>query len=249
MDRVLLLSYLVCLAVLGPLDARAADPAAEALAAVREGHALLEKRRPAEACQAFRRAAELLPAWWIPHYERARCGRLVGDSYEDLLREIQAAAAAAPQSGVVHQLTGFIHEDAGKLDEAAASYRIAVRLDPELRDGRLRLAALELRAKRAPEARTLFEEVIERWPRSVQALSGLAEACERMGDRACTERALLRLTVVSSYPAQIYARLVALYRAAGLEKAEAAAERAWRTAAEGRPVEPPLAPALSDGTR
>lgn len=220
------------------------DLAREALEWVQRGQELLRVKHPLEACECFAHAALLLPTWWIPHFERASCGRLVGDPYDVLLGYAQQAVEHSPASGVAWELLGFIHEDAGFPERAEPAYARAEKLDPRLRGARLRLAFLDLGAGRAASAQHRFSSIRGEWPSSAQALSGLAAAATQNGDVVTAEEALLTLAVRSNYPASVYARLVALYRSVGDDGAARGAERAWRQAAKDRRVDPPLAPRL-----
>jgi len=216
------------------------DLAQQALEWVQRGQDLLRVEHPVEACECFAHAALLLPTWWIPHFERASCGRLIGDPYDVLVRYAQQAVDQSPASGVAWELLGFVHEDAGFPDRARPAYRKAAKLDRRLRGARLRLGYLELAAGRPATAQSHFAAVRSDWPTSVQALSGLAAAAAQAGDAPAAEEALLSLALRSNYPASVYARLVALYRKVGDGGAARAAERAWRQAATEGGVLPPL---------
>jgi tetratricopeptide (TPR) repeat protein len=216
------------------------DFAQQALEWVQRGQDLLRVQHPVEACECFGHAALLLPTWWIPHFERASCGRLIGDPYDVLVRHAQQAVEQSPASGVAWELLGFIHEDAGFADRARPAYQRAAKLDPRLRGARLRLGFLELGAGRPATAQAHFAAVRADWPTSAQALSGLAAAAAQAGDPALAEDALLALALRSNYPASVYARLVALYRSVSDEAGARLAERAWRQAAANGGVLPPL---------
>ena len=240
----------LCLAILAGLLASSrpaiaeGDLAVESLEWVKRGHQLLRVQRPKEACECFGHAALLLPTWWIPHFERASCGRVIGDPYEVLVRYAEAAATHAPASGVAWELLGYVHEDAGFPDRAAKAYERAVALDGRLREARIRLARFDLAEGRAAQARERFAAIRAEWPSDVRALSGLADAALALGEHAAAEEALLGLALRSNYPPPVYARLIALYRNEGEAGAARAAERAWQQAAAGRTVSPSLSPRL-----
>lgn len=223
----------------------AADAATLGLEAVRKGHALLRANRTREACAAFDRAASLLPTWWIARYERARCGRLLGHDFETLAPHVEAALKFAPANAMVHELAGFVHEDAGSLSRARDEYREALRLYPNLSGAARRFAWLELEAGDAAAALARFRDLLVRHPNDIQALEGIARAALATGDHAEAERALIRLGARSSYPAQALARLAELYRRLGKSGAAERVDRTWRTSLETGAPAPDLKPVLA----
>jgi chemotaxis protein methyltransferase CheR len=73
---------------------------------------------------------------------------------------VDEALAAAPSEPAVHTLDGFLHDLAGRGEEAASSYRAALYLDPALFQPRLLLADCLLRLGRRERAGHEFREVL-----------------------------------------------------------------------------------------
>jgi Tfp pilus assembly protein PilF len=73
---------------------------------------------------------------------------------------VDAALAADPSVAAVHALDGFLHDLAGRAEEAAACYRAALYLDPALFQARLLLADCLLRLGQRDRAEHQFREVL-----------------------------------------------------------------------------------------
>ncbi len=220
------------------------DPAAAAMLRVGQAHALNKAGEFVAACRAFDEAARLLPEWWIARYERARCGRLLGERPELVLAHARAVSEYAPDRGVGWELLGLILEDAGEVDAALVAYEQALKRDAGLFDVHARLGRHALKGKRYAAARRHFEELRLLRNDSVLALAGIAEAAWGAEDWAAAEEALLALANRSNYPAEEYARLIRLYQKVSHPAGATAARRAWRRALEGGGVTPPLEPQL-----
>jgi tetratricopeptide (TPR) repeat protein len=73
---------------------------------------------------------------------------------------VDEALAAAPSEPAAHTLDGFLHDLAGRAEEAATSYRAALYLDPALFQPRLLLADCLLRLGRRERAGHEYREVL-----------------------------------------------------------------------------------------
>lgn len=100
-----------------------------------------------------------------------------------LLLESDAAAAVAPLKKAVELLPGASRpryllgvalEQSGDLPESAEAYAAAARLDANDTEARTRLGGVDLKLHRAADAEKEFRLVLERQPKSVEALDGLA---------------------------------------------------------------------------
>jgi len=205
------------------------------------GHTLLRYGMFHDACAAYEGAVMALPTWWIARYERARCGRLVGDAPHVLLHHAQEALRYDPANAMVYELMGQLLEDTGDPAAASAAYERALQLNPHLEGPTLRLGFTYLALDRPAEAHAHLTRAAAKLPRDLRILSGLAAACGALGDHAGAERALLDWAYASLVPTRPLARLAALYSASGLAGAERWARDAWRRAAtgEGLPPRPP----------
>ena len=83
---------------------------------------------------------------------------------------------------------------AGRLDEAEASFRLAIDIDPAMVEAQSNLGVVLLRTERCDEARDHLEAMVLREPESEELWSNLGVARSRCGDpeeaRAAFERAL-----------------------------------------------------------
>lgn len=226
-----------------------AAPGAQAVAAqaaVQAGYEALDAGRPHDACAQFERAAREAPDWWIPYFERARCGRIVGDHLDDVLGALDAALRLEPHRGVLLHERGQVLEDAGRVEEAAGAYAEALRAAPRLHDARLGLARVDLGAGRFDAAQRGFALLLDGQPNLLEARAGLAESLLGLGDVAGAEQQFVVLCSASLAPATWLARLVDLYRRTGRPAAATLAYDAWREALTGRrgtcPVRPSLPP-------
>jgi chemotaxis protein methyltransferase CheR len=75
-------------------------------------------------------------------------------------RALDAALAADPSEPAGHLLDGFLHDLGGRTEEAAASYRAALYLDPSLFQARLLLADCLLRLGQRGRAEHQYREIL-----------------------------------------------------------------------------------------
>jgi chemotaxis methyl-accepting protein methylase len=86
--------------------------------------------------------------------------RLAANDLAGARRATAEALAADPSEPAVHLLEGFLHDLDGQTDEAAASYRAALYLDPSLYQARLLLADCFLRLGQRHRAEHQYREVL-----------------------------------------------------------------------------------------
>lgn len=79
------------------------------------------------------------------------------DEAAKILAEVQAAEPSEPAA---HGLEGFLHDLAGRMEDAVASYRAALYLDPSLFQARVLLADCLLRLGQKDRAEHQFREVL-----------------------------------------------------------------------------------------
>ena len=87
-------------------------------------------------------------------------GHLAGNRIEEAGRAIGQVLAVDPSEPAAHALEGFLHDVTGKTDDAVASYRAALYLDPELYQVRVLLADCLLRLGNRGRAEHQYREVL-----------------------------------------------------------------------------------------
>jgi tetratricopeptide (TPR) repeat protein len=105
----------------------------------------------------------------------ARAHARVGDS-ASALKSAQAAVQAAATSADAHESMGEALLVASKLDEAAASFRKALELDPKMTLARVRLASTLLAQGKAPEAVLEARKATEEDAKNAEAFGVLGTA-------------------------------------------------------------------------
>jgi chemotaxis protein methyltransferase CheR len=85
---------------------------------------------------------------------------LAGNRIDEAGRAIGQVLAVDPSEPAAHALEGFFHDVTGKTDEAVASYRAALYLDPELYQVRMLLADCLLRLGNRDRAEHQYREVL-----------------------------------------------------------------------------------------
>jgi chemotaxis protein methyltransferase CheR len=90
----------------------------------------------------------------------AAAGELAANRPDAARRAVEEALAADPSEPAGHLLDGFLHDLGGRTEEAAASYRAALYLDPSLFQARLLLADCLLRLDQRGRAEHQYREVL-----------------------------------------------------------------------------------------
>jgi chemotaxis protein methyltransferase CheR len=85
---------------------------------------------------------------------------LAGNRIDRAALAIDQALAADPSEPAAHALEGFLHDVAGRTEEAVTSYRAALYLDPALYQARLLLADCLLRLGQRERAEHHYREVL-----------------------------------------------------------------------------------------
>lgn len=85
---------------------------------------------------------------------------LAGNRIEEAGRSIEQVLAVDPSEPAAHALEGFLHDITGRTDDAVASYRAALYLDPELYQVRVLLADCLLRLGNRDRAEHQYREVL-----------------------------------------------------------------------------------------
>jgi chemotaxis protein methyltransferase CheR len=90
----------------------------------------------------------------------AAARHLAGNRIEEAGRAIEQLLALDPAEPAAHALAGFLHDVTGRTDDAVASYRAALYLDPELYQVRVLLADCLLRLGNRDRAEHQYREVL-----------------------------------------------------------------------------------------
>ena len=96
----------------------------------------------------------------VPERLQRAARQLAGNRMEEAARELAAVLESDPVEPAAHALKGFLHDLAGRTEEAIAAYRAALYLDPHLYQARLLLAEGLLRLGRRDLAENQFREVL-----------------------------------------------------------------------------------------
>lgn len=97
------------------------------------------------------------------------------------IEELQKKAASQPNDAAIHNDLANLLELAGRIDEAEATYRTALSIDPAFQTARLNLAMLLQETGRAREAKKELDRVIEAEPERAWAHYQLGVIAERAG--------------------------------------------------------------------
>ena len=85
-------------------------------------------------------------------YSRIAADHLARQEFDEAIASLKAAAEGNPESGPARIVLGTAYQIAGKLDDAAAQYRAAIRIAPGQPDGYAKLATLRLTQSRHADA-------------------------------------------------------------------------------------------------
>ena len=92
--------------------------------------------------------------------EAVKIGNLSGNRIAEASRAIEQVMAADPSEPAAYTLEGFLHDLSGRSDDAVASYRAALYLDPSLFQARVLLADCLLRLGHRDAARHQYREAL-----------------------------------------------------------------------------------------
>jgi putative PEP-CTERM system TPR-repeat lipoprotein len=175
------------------------------------GDAAAEKGDMAAARKAYERATELSGAEWHS-LDKLVTMDLDKKQVRQAVARVETALKQQPDSAPALLLAGKVYAAAGDVAKAESHLRRVI--DLELTDvtAYAALAGVYLAARRLPEARTEFERIAERRPRSVAPLTMIGIISEAMGDQpsaiAAYEKALgidARAATAANNLAWIYA--------------------------------------------
>ena len=111
----------------------------------------------------------------------------------------------------VHHNLGIVLRERGRHADALGEFRAAIKLDPAFGPARLLAGTSLLALARVREARLELERAVQLMPQEVVAQAQLADACQRLGDRACVADVYRRLVQIAPDNAEYAYRLGSAY--------------------------------------
>lgn len=164
---------------------------------------------------ALERLVRAHPTWELPRIELARLLLRAGGELERSGLHLEIAASLSPENPRTHYLRGTLHEERGEPDRALAAYQTALAYRSTYADAHRRLGALLLAKGDAFRAEHHYRLLARAHPEEVQSRLQLAEALEKQGRMADSERELLRLRAEQPRHVLVTRRLAALYERTG----------------------------------
>ena len=147
------------------------------------GVAQLEQFQHAEAAASFRKALAASPDLTVAKVNLAIALFNVPD-LEGAAPAAEAAVAALPNAPQPHYLRGLIAKAQNRMDDAAASFRRVLELDPNDVGANVNLGQLHTQERQYAEALALFRKALTVEPYNVTATYNLAMALMRSGATA-----------------------------------------------------------------
>ena len=196
---------------------------------MRSGDQLLRSDQVRSACNAYQKAHDALPTWWMPRLAIVRCGRITGVPNARLLQHAEYAVKARPQIAITHTEYGAVLEEAGRKAEAAKAYQAALRIDVRRFDARIRLGILLADLGQYKAAKRHLETIVRFRPREMRVLLALAQSHEGLGELNKAERTYQKIAQKTLYPAQGLARLIQFYERHGMDKKSSKAKKRFST--------------------
>jgi tetratricopeptide (TPR) repeat protein len=146
------------------------------------GVALLEQFKHREGAEEFRRALKLDPHNALAQINLAIALYNVPD-VDAARKEAEAAAALAPDSPQPHYILGLIAKQQGRVEDALASFRRVLRIDPRDVGTNVQVGQLLMQQRKYEEAAAAFRVALAEEPYNGTALYNLGTALLRAGQR------------------------------------------------------------------
>src|SRR5215470_19732189 len=154
----------------------------EAYRANNIGVALLEQFKHKEAADAFRRALQLDPGLTLARINLGIALFNIPD-LPAAQKELQAAIAAAPSAPQPHYLLGLAAKTQNRPEEAIASFKKVLAVDPNDVGANVNLGQLYSQQRKYPEAIAALRLAVAAEPYNATALYNLGTALIRSGQR------------------------------------------------------------------
>jgi tetratricopeptide (TPR) repeat protein len=169
-----------------PVEAQGAktreDAREESYRANNLGVALLEQFKHREGAEQFRRALKLDPHNALAQINLAIALYNVPD-VDAARKEAEAAVALAPDSPQPHYILGLIAKQQGRVEDALASFRRVLRIDPRDVGTNVQIGQLLMQQRKYEEAAAAFRVALAEEPYNGTALYNLGTALLRAGQR------------------------------------------------------------------
>jgi protein O-GlcNAc transferase len=148
---------------------------------------------------ALREAIDLKPDYWWAHYCLGLVLALAGRQQEGT-QHLERAAAGLPGDVHVVSALGRAYLRIGDYDRAAAQFRAALEIDPDLLSALRNLGTLHLKAGRHDEAIGCFKRALAVAPDHPSTLRKIALAYLEEGDQANAEAHMRRALEIEGQP-------------------------------------------------
>jgi cytochrome c-type biogenesis protein CcmH/NrfG len=186
---------------------------------------------------------ELRPDW-AEAWSALAMALALAKKHAEALEAANRCVALAPMRPEAHLNLGFVHERAGRIDQAEAAYRRAMQIDPNFAVAYRNLAAVRDARGDVAGAIPLLERALALAPNDVEGWNNLSSLRRRMNDAAgALEAADRALRLAPGHPPAHGNRGLALLTLGDYERGFAEYEWRWRcdnftTAARdfGRPL-------------
>jgi tetratricopeptide (TPR) repeat protein len=154
--------------------------------------------------------AQDLPPTLAERFSQAVANLKAGEleAAEGAFRDVLSAGG---ERAFVHHNLGLVLRERGRHADALAEFRAASKLDPAFGPARLLAGTTLLVLARVREARSELEGAVRLMPHEIAAHLQLAEACERLGDRACVADAYARVVQLAPDDPEYVYRLGSAY--------------------------------------
>jgi tetratricopeptide (TPR) repeat protein len=159
------------------------------------GVALLEQFKHHEGAEEFRRALKLDPHNTLAQINLAIALYNVPD-VDAARREAETAAAAAPDAPQPHYILGLIAKQQGRVEDALASFRRVLQIDPRDVGANVQVGQLLMQQRKFDEAVATFRIALAEEPYNGTALYNLGTALLRAGQRAEGQAAVQRFQLL-----------------------------------------------------
>ncbi len=126
--------------------------------------------RPGDAVAAIDKLVKKEPDFWWPRYHRAMVYRAAGRTKDALADIDQAVKRGGSFDPVLHHLQGLVHIDRGDLDKALASFKNALKADPDYFEAQLSVADYYVRKKNISAAILEYARCLKNHPEQPRVL-------------------------------------------------------------------------------
>jgi tetratricopeptide (TPR) repeat protein len=145
------------------------------------GVILRQQNKPAEAREAFQKTLELAPDNLKPIDQLVELD-VASKDFESAVGRVEAALQRVPNSAPLHLIEAKIYVAQQAWDQAEASLRKAVDLDPNLQSAYELLISTYIATNRLPKALNELQAYVSKWPDDPRARMTLGEIYEKQKD-------------------------------------------------------------------